>query len=227
MVRDSPKAHNAHYDRPNTLSLVAGDLTGQSVLDAGCGPGFYAEELAKRGATVTAVDAVDRFVEMTRDRLKGEKHHRVFKADLTQALPCGEAEFDLVLSALVIHYVADFDGLFREFFRVLKPGGLVVLSCGHPMADWLYMLKKEPESNYFDSQLFTEYWGGFGDPKPAVTSYRRPFAAIFNPFIKAGLNLDHLLEARPAESMKTINPQLYDKMNVQPNFIMLRLKKPL
>ena len=51
---DSP--YNAHYDRPALLDL-AGDVRGQRVLDAGCGPGFYAEELVSRGAHVIAVDA--------------------------------------------------------------------------------------------------------------------------------------------------------------------------
>ena len=42
-------AYNAHYDRPAVLELV-GDVEGLDVLDAGCGPGLYAEELLRRGA---------------------------------------------------------------------------------------------------------------------------------------------------------------------------------
>jgi ubiquinone/menaquinone biosynthesis C-methylase UbiE len=36
------KAHNAFYDRPNTLGLMP-DVKGKSILDAACGPGKYAE----------------------------------------------------------------------------------------------------------------------------------------------------------------------------------------
>ena len=47
--------YNALYDRPAVLDLL-GDVTGLRVLDAGCGPGYYAEELVRRGARVTAFD---------------------------------------------------------------------------------------------------------------------------------------------------------------------------
>ena len=39
---------NAHYDRPACLALP-GDVTGRRVLDAACGPGFYAADLVARG----------------------------------------------------------------------------------------------------------------------------------------------------------------------------------
>ncbi len=42
-------AYNALYDRPAMLSLI-GDVDGRLILDAGCGPGLYAEELLARGA---------------------------------------------------------------------------------------------------------------------------------------------------------------------------------
>ena len=42
------KPHNAYYERPATLALLP-DVNGMHVLDAGCGPGIYAEELLKRG----------------------------------------------------------------------------------------------------------------------------------------------------------------------------------
>jgi 2-polyprenyl-3-methyl-5-hydroxy-6-metoxy-1,4-benzoquinol methylase len=41
-------AYNAHYARPAVLDLVDA-IAGLRVLDAGCGPGFYAEELPARG----------------------------------------------------------------------------------------------------------------------------------------------------------------------------------
>ncbi|KVP25386.1 hypothetical protein WJ86_13600 [Burkholderia multivorans] len=41
------KPHNALYERPATLALL-GDVAGQTVLDAGCGPGICSELLARR-----------------------------------------------------------------------------------------------------------------------------------------------------------------------------------
>ncbi len=55
-ARVDAKPHNAYYERPATLSLLP-DVSGRRVLDAGCGPGVYAEWLADRGAEVVAFDA--------------------------------------------------------------------------------------------------------------------------------------------------------------------------
>jgi 2-polyprenyl-3-methyl-5-hydroxy-6-metoxy-1,4-benzoquinol methylase len=52
-ARDS--LFNAHYDRPACLNLL-GDVAGLRVLDAACGPGLYAAELAGRGAEVIGFD---------------------------------------------------------------------------------------------------------------------------------------------------------------------------
>lgn len=52
---------NAHYDRPACLELL-GDVAGRHVLDAACGPGLYAAELARRGARVTGLDQSPRMV---------------------------------------------------------------------------------------------------------------------------------------------------------------------
>lgn len=51
------------------LSRLPGDLTGQRVLDAGCGTGQMTLELARRGAEVLAVDISPRLVSIARERL--------------------------------------------------------------------------------------------------------------------------------------------------------------
>jgi len=64
-ARAPTKPHNAYYERPATLSLL-GEVAGKRVLDAGCGPGIYAEELVARGAEVVGFDASGRMVELAR-----------------------------------------------------------------------------------------------------------------------------------------------------------------
>lgn len=51
---------DAHYDRPACLALL-GDVAGRTVLDAACGPGLSAEELATRGADVIGFDQSPRW----------------------------------------------------------------------------------------------------------------------------------------------------------------------
>src|SRR4051812_47459676 len=60
--------YNALYDRPATLRLL-GEVEGKRVLDAACGPGFYIEELLKRGADVVGCDAAPAMIEVARARV--------------------------------------------------------------------------------------------------------------------------------------------------------------
>jgi len=92
------KAHNAYYERPATLSLLP-DVGGKRVLDAGCGPGIYAEKLLECGAELSCFDVSKRMVELAIRRLAGRAPVRV--ADMNAPLDFLEdASFDIVLSAL-------------------------------------------------------------------------------------------------------------------------------
>src|SRR5262245_22999152 len=94
-ARIDTKAHNACYDRPAVLSLLP-LVEGRRVLDAGCGPGVYAEWLVRRGAEVVGVDVCPRMVELARLRLGCKA--TVVEADLERPLNfLPPASFDLVL----------------------------------------------------------------------------------------------------------------------------------
>ena len=96
---------NALYERPATLALLP-DVSGKDILDAGCGSGWYADWLARSGARVVAVDCSSRMVVLADERLDG--HARVMQGDVSNLgnLLLSET-FDVVLSSLVLHYLAD------------------------------------------------------------------------------------------------------------------------
>jgi 2-polyprenyl-3-methyl-5-hydroxy-6-metoxy-1,4-benzoquinol methylase len=49
--------------------LLLGEIQGNRVLDAGCGPGIYAGLLVGKGAEVVAFDASERMVRLAKERL--------------------------------------------------------------------------------------------------------------------------------------------------------------
>ena len=219
------KPHNAEYDRPAVLSLLP-DVDSKMVLDAGCGPGIYAEILLERGATVTAFDVTQKFVDITKARV-GERA-TVFKHDIMQPFTFAEDNtYDVIICPLVLDYIEEWQPIFEEFRRVLKVGGVAVISHGHPMGDWNWLKRRKPEvaKRYFDTEAFSIAWGGFGDPKPVIHSFRRPLSAMLNPMIAAGLQLDYVLEPLPTESFQALDPQGYDELMREPGFIVLRMRK--
>jgi SAM-dependent methyltransferase len=218
------KPHNAYYERPSTLSLLP-DVDGHHVLDAGCGPGHYALELLDRGAEVTAVDVTPEMVALARAEL-GERA-RVLEANLAAPLDfADDAAFDGVLCPLVLDYLEDWGPVFREFARVLRPGGWFVYSHGHPMNDYLLCRDRAlPDSRYFDVERFGLDWIGFGDPVPHVVSYRRPLEAMFAPLFAAGFVLERVIEPRPVDELRAIDAEEYEKMMREPCFLCIRARK--
>ena len=219
------KPHNAGYERPATLSLLPG-MQGARVLDAGCGPGLYAEELLGRGAELVAVDVTPEMVECARARVGDRASFHV--ADLSQPLSfAGDAEFDGIVSPLVLDYIDDWDAVFAEFARVLKPGGWLVYSHSHPMSDYLLLRDKvQSDPRYFERERFAMHWSGFGVPKPLVETNRRPLAQMLNPLVRAGFLLEELLEPLPEASVEQSNPALFESLSREPCFLCVRARKP-
>ncbi|MBW6465316.1 MAG: class I SAM-dependent methyltransferase [Brevefilum sp.] len=217
--RVGTKPHNAYYERPATLSLLP-DLKGQYVLDAGCGPGVYAEILVGMGAEVVAMDANPKMVAYAQTRLGGKA--LVIEASLEDPLVFFDDQiFDVIIAPLVMDYIKNWQATFEEFYRVLKPGGALVFSMEHPMMKYF---DHREGGNYFDVEWVTYTWRGFGTPVE-VPSYRRSLAEIFNPLIKAGFTLDTVLEPLPTEEFKVSSPKDYEELTCQPGFMCIRAVK--
>jgi SAM-dependent methyltransferase len=218
-ARIDSKAHNAFYDRPAVLSLLP-PVAGKRVLDAGCGPGVYAEWLADRGADVLGIDVCPRMVELARQRLGGKAS--IALADLGRSLDFLEpSSFDLIVSALTLDYVRNWDSAFSEFFHLLREPGHLVFSVGHP-ADEFY--EHHPRGNYFEVEAVDYEWRGFGT-LVRVPYYRRPLQAMLGPLLGAGFVLERLLEPRPVPQFQEHDPADYGKLLRQPGFTRYRARK--
>jgi hypothetical protein len=108
---------------------------------------------------------------------------------------------------------------------VLRPGGALIFSCGHPLGDWFYA-QRYIEVSYFETQQFAAEWPGFGEPKPTIISYRRPINAMIDPLLVNGFVLDKLLEPLPTEAFKAADPVRYERLQKQPGFVCIRAVKP-
>ncbi|HVW41204.1 MAG TPA: methyltransferase domain-containing protein [Amycolatopsis sp.] len=111
--------------------LAALDLRpGQTVLDVGCGPGTDLADMAEavtESGSVIGVDVEAAMVEEAGRRLADRPWVEVRLGD-AHALPVPDASVDRARADRMVQHVADPAGVFAEFRRVLRPGGLACVA---------------------------------------------------------------------------------------------------
>jgi ubiquinone/menaquinone biosynthesis C-methylase UbiE len=111
------------------LWKFAGDVSGLTVLDAGCGTGYLSKKLYDQGARVTGIDFSERMIEIAQ-ALHPDMDFRVDSCSELRRLD--EEHFDLVIANYVIMDTPDLEGTMTAFSRVLKNDGVAVLVFSHP-----------------------------------------------------------------------------------------------
>ncbi len=116
------------YEHWHRYHFAAGLVTGCDVLDVACGEGYGSALLARTAHRVTGADIAQAAVDHARARYAAIGNLEFRQADCA-ALPFPDACFDAVVSFETIEHVPAQEAFLDEVRRVLRPGGLFVLSC--------------------------------------------------------------------------------------------------
>jgi len=100
------------------------DLKDKAVLDVGAGTGRLTGLLLKKGARVTALDVSKKMLEVLKKKFPAVS----IQVGDAEDLPFPDESFDLVTAAFVVVHLKDPSIFFQETYRVLKPGGKLIIT---------------------------------------------------------------------------------------------------
>ena len=185
-------------DRAADLDRIWKELAlhpGARLLDAGCGSGQFALALSTRGAQVTGIDLSPQMI-----LLAQENAERAALSDAVtwaigsvDRLPFPDGSMQAIHARMVLPFVPDILAALREFRRVLRPDGRLLVSTAGPLSpiyrgSWRRHLHEETGCNYL-LPWELEYlalaggwtlgagWGEWGEDAGGHTNVAAPGAA--------------------------------------------------
>ena len=210
------------------LEKLLPDFAGRRVLDLGCGYGWHCRYARDRGAaSVLGVDLSERMLAEARARgSEGIEYRRAAMEDVA----FDDGSFDVILSSLALHYVADFRPLAAAMARWLSPGGRLVFSVEHPVftadgpQDWCYGPNGEkrhfPVDHYFEEGRREAVF--LGEP---VVKYHRTVTTYLGAVLESGLTLRAVVEPQPPAAMLD-QPGWRDELR-RPMMLLVAADRPL
>ncbi|MCH2201671.1 MAG: methyltransferase domain-containing protein [Fuerstiella sp.] len=213
--------------RPFLLSWCE-PVKGQRVLDLGCGEGYIARQLKKRGAG--RVEGIDISEEMIAGAIATEQTEplgiRYQVGDASQPTGYDGREFDLVVAVFLFNYVdrEQMTSIMKEVFRILRPGGRFVFSVPHPCLPFLHEEQppfyfKRDGAGYFSARdkIFEgRIWRRDGTSVP-VRCVHKTLDDYFHSLATAGFtSLPAIRELYPQPEHLHLDPEFFASLKDKP-----------
>ena len=205
------------------LRALLPDLRRRKVLDLGCGFGWFCRWAREQGANhVVGVDVSEKMLARA-GAASADPAITYTRADMEQ-LELPPKTFDVVYSALALHYVENLSALLSQSYRSLAPGGILVFSVEHPIFTapsqprWSLDAagrKTWPVDRYLDEGPRSTDWLAKG-----VIKQHRTLATYFNMLIGVGFVITHVEEWGPTEEQIAAEPNWADERQ-RPPFLLV------
>jgi 2-polyprenyl-3-methyl-5-hydroxy-6-metoxy-1,4-benzoquinol methylase len=211
------------FNTPSFLGFI-GDLNGKKVLDAGCGEGRSSRNLTHKGAKVVGVDLSSRMIALAQREEEREPLGIEYRqASFSDLSIFEDGSFETVVSMMALMDAPDFTGAAKEFFRVLRPGGMFAFSVIHPcfytrglgyVRDGKGRRIKLTVCDYFADAPVVERWRFPAQEDAKESAYfgvpRFPYTLshYVNGLIGAGFVPTGIMEPRPSEKACRRVPRL-------------------
>ncbi|MDQ2903095.1 MAG: methyltransferase domain-containing protein [Chloroflexota bacterium] len=205
-----------HLLNPAIFALL-GDVRGKRVLDAGCGQGYLARLLARKGALVTGIEPARTLYQYADGRERTEKLGIAYiQADLSSPNALASV-FDYVVANMVLMDIPDHQAAMHHCIAALKPGGGLIFSILHPCFD-------EPESEWGTKGCVEvrEYFKEYAVPQKSFGYFfHRTLSSYVNLVIREQCTIREIIEPQLDEALAETWPRAVHV----PSFIVVHATK--
>jgi SAM-dependent methyltransferase len=223
--RQQPDNPPDTLEKPVFLELV-GAVGGKRILDLGCGAALFGCAALEQGAeSYLGIEGSQNMVAAAQKTLAGSAGQVIHTPIETWNYP--EAAFDLVISRLVLHYIADFAALCTNVYQTLTANGRFIFSVEHPIITacahswqtngsqpgWLV------DTYFIPGPRVTAWLGG------EVVRYHRTIEEYFGLLQSAGFVVERLRESCPQRD-QFADAATYELRKRVPLFLFLAARKP-
>ncbi|EGO61781.1 class I SAM-dependent methyltransferase [Acetonema longum] len=227
-LREKSTNFNDVLEIPAFRTLLP-DLQQTEILDLGCGFGQSCSWYVSQGAArVVGVDISEKMIARAKQLYHQDKIE--YQLRPIEDINFSADQFDLVLSSLAFHYIADFKSIVEKIYHCLKPKGFLIFSQEHPVATakavsngWAKNEHGEKLhwmlDNYQDEGLRKQDWFIEG-----VIKYHRTTATIINTLIETGLHIVRVLEPTATAEAELRNEDLKQERR-RPPFLIIKAQK--
>lgn len=228
-LREAESGLNAVLEQPAFARMLPASLAGLRILDLGCGFGDFARAArAKGAASVLAVDVSARMLAEA-GRRTADSGIRYEQASI-ETVAMGEGGFDLIVSSLALHYVADYPAAVRGIAAALASGGRFAFSVEHPMCTALGGSQWQRDAEGRKLHWRVDRYGEEGPRQTrwfvdGVIKHHRTIETYVGTLIAAGLVLARLEEPGPVPEALISRPALEEERR-RPPFLLLAADKP-
>lgn len=178
-----------------TIVLMLGDVKGKKILDAGCGVGRELLLLSKAGAEVTGIDITSKMIEFAKTRCAGA-NIRLYVRDM-QKSGFPDKSFDIIISVFSVGYKKDLAALLKEFKRMLKSNGILLIVVVHPIRKMIAYT-----AHYFKTGKHWEEW----ENGIKIFNYYRTMEEYINILASQGFAIQEIREPKTKKKNENFYP---------------------
>jgi ubiquinone/menaquinone biosynthesis C-methylase UbiE len=194
---------------------MLGNVAGKTILDAGCGNGYWVRRLAKQAEKVIGIDSSSELINDAKSA-QNPPNTEYYVFDLLKSIDLPDLYFDIILSSMVFHYLSNIENAAVEFNRILKPNGQVVIAIQHPIYQYHFRAQNKAGGDsssfsnpveYFDRKIVKQT---IMSGKSIVEIYNRPLSDFIRPFLQQGFMLTDFVEPEYSENLLSKVPRYKD-----------------